>query len=113
MKGIFSNLTLQKKIIAVIILTTITATITVIPIISFTLQRGMQGQQQRHLAGVKHLVEQLLEDNQRTVKNYAVLFSTDRHVKDNLYYFAELAGERVHPLPPFFLLILFIKPIRF
>jgi signal transduction histidine kinase len=98
MKSALTNLTLQKKIIAVIVLTTLTVTITVIPIIFFTLRSGMQGQQQRHLAGVKHLVEQLVEDNRRTVRNYAVLFSTDRQVKDNLYYFAELAGERIHPL---------------
>ena len=98
MKIFISDLTLQKKIIAVIVLTTLTVTITVMPIIFFTLQTGMQGQQQRHLAGVKHLIEQLIEDNRRTVKNYSVLFSTDRQVKDNLYYFAELAGERIHPL---------------
>ncbi len=98
MKKFIQNLSLAKKIISVIVLTTLTATILIIPVVSFTLKSGMQSQRQRHLVGVKHLVERLIEDNRRTVKNYALLFSSDRQVKDNLYYYAELAGERVHPL---------------
>jgi len=98
MKTFFPNLSLAKKIIAVIVLTTLIATITVIPVVSFTLRSGMQSQRQRHLVGVKHLVERLIDDNRRAVKNYALLFSSDRQIKDNLYYFAELAGERIHPL---------------
>lgn len=93
----FAPRTLARKIILVIVMTTLTATLTLIPAVFFTLRQGMQDQRQRHLAGVHQLVERLVEENRRTVKNYAVLFATDRQVKDNLYYYAELAGEREHP----------------
>ncbi|MCL7488990.1 MAG: ATP-binding protein [Desulfobulbaceae bacterium] len=93
----FAPRTLSRKIIMVIIMTTLAATLTLIPAIFFTLRQGMQGQRQRHLAGVRQLVERLIEENRRTVHNYSVLFATDRQVKDNLYYYAELAGEREHP----------------
>ena len=89
--------TLSRKIIVVIVMTTLAATLTLIPAIFFTVRRGMQGQRQRQLEGVRHLVAQLIEENRRVVKNYAVLFATDRQIKDNLYYYAELAGEREHP----------------
>ncbi|MDT8335508.1 MAG: ATP-binding protein [Desulfurivibrionaceae bacterium] len=94
----FFVMTLSRKVIAVIVLTTLAATLTLIPAVFYTLHQGLQGQRQRHLTGVRHLVERLIEENRRTVKNYAVLFGTDRQIKDNLYYYAELAGEREHPL---------------
>ncbi|HCC54406.1 MAG TPA: hypothetical protein DEQ20_05710 [Desulfobulbaceae bacterium] len=93
----FAPRTMSRKIVAVIIITTLTATLTLIPALFFILRDGMRDQRQRHLAGVRHMVAQLIEENQRTVKNYAVLFATDRQLKDNLYYYAELAGEREHP----------------
>lgn len=89
--------TLARKIIAVIVVTTLAATLTLIPAIFFTVRQGMQGQRQRQLAGVRSLVERLIEENRRQVRNYAALFATDRQIKDNLYYYAELAGEREHP----------------
>ncbi|GAB4336897.1 MAG: hypothetical protein Kow0089_07600 [Desulfobulbaceae bacterium] len=94
----FRHRSLTGKVLAVIVLSTVAATLTVIPVVYVTLKSGLQGQRHRHLLGVKHLVERLIEDNRRTVRNYALLFSSDRQVKDNLYYFAELAGERIHPL---------------
>jgi signal transduction histidine kinase/uncharacterized protein YacL (UPF0231 family) len=93
----FAPRTMSRKIVAVIIITTLTATLTLIPALFFILRDGMRDQRQRHLAGVRHMVAQLIEENQRMVRNYAILFATDRQLKDNLYYYAELAGEREHP----------------
>lgn len=98
MNAFFQNLTLAKKIVCAIILTTLVATVTVILVVSFSFERGMQSQSLRHLDGVNHLVKLLFEDNRRMVKNYTLLLSADRQIKDNLYYYTELAGERIHPL---------------
>ncbi len=94
----FTNLSIARKIILVIVTTTVIATIILVPVMFITLEKGLQNQRQRHLVGVKHLVERLLRDNEQAVKNYAILFASDPQIKDNLYYYAELAGERIHPL---------------
>jgi len=98
MKRLWNRFSLNKKIILIIVLTTFAATVTVIPAIFFTIRDGMLRQQQEYLTGIKNLVEGLLNDKHRAIRNYAVLFSTDKEVKDNLYYHTELAGERIHPL---------------
>lgn len=98
MRRFWSGITLQRKIIAIIMLTTLATFATVVPAVFYALRDGMREQRQRHLVGVKHLVESLMEDNRKTIRDYATLFGSDRQVKDNLYYYAELAGERVHPL---------------
>lgn len=94
----WQRLSLNRKIVAIIVLTTFTATVTIVPAIFLTIRKGMIRQQQTYLTGIKNLVDGLLRDNHRAVRNYAVLFSKDRAVKDNLFYHTELAGERVHPL---------------
>lgn len=96
--SLWQDLSLQKKIVLIIIATTLSATISIVPALFFTIRTAMMNQQQAYLTGVRNLVEGLLEDNHRAVMNYAVLFSRDRAVKDNLFYHTELAGERIHPL---------------
>ena len=92
------RLTLTKKVIALVILINIAATLTVIPVIFYTIKGGFKGQQRAYLQGIKNLVQSIMEDNTRAIKNYAILFSRDRQLMDNLYYHTELAGERTHPL---------------
>jgi len=98
MKRLWSRLSLTGKILSIIVLTTLLATVTIIPAIFLTIRDGMLKQQREQLTGIRNLVEGLLEENRRAIRNYAVLFATDRDVRDNLFYHTELAGEREHPL---------------
>ncbi len=98
MREFLGRLTLTKKVIALVILINIAATITVIPVIFYTIRGGFKGQQRAYLQGIKNLVLSTIEDNTQAIKNYAILFSKDRQLMDNLYYHTELAGERSHPL---------------
>lgn len=92
------DISINKKIIGIIIFVNIAATITIIPALFLTIRGGFMSQQTRYLQGIKNLVEGIIEDNQKAIKNYAILFSKDRQVKDNLFYHTELAGEREHPM---------------
>lgn len=98
MKALWNSLSIRYKIISIIILTIVLVTVTIMPVISYFIKDALLKQQQNHLESVKNLVAKLFDDYQSKVTNYTKLFSNDRELKDSLFYYTELSGEREHPL---------------
>jgi signal transduction histidine kinase len=98
MKTLWNSLSIRYKIISIIILTIVLVTVTIMPVISYFIKDALLKQQQNHLESVKNLVTKLFDDYQSKVTNYTKLFSNDRELKDSLFYYTELSGEREHPL---------------
>ena len=98
MRSIWNKLPIRHKILAIIVLTILLVAITIFPAVSRLTRDALELQQREHLHSVKNLVTRLFEDYQHKVTNYTKLFSNDREIKNSLFYYAELAGEREHPL---------------
>lgn len=98
MKDFWSRLSIRYKIISILVLTILLVTVTILPTIPYLIRDALLRQQRNHLESVKNLAIKLFEDYQSKITNYTKLFSNDREIKDSLFYHAELAGEREHPL---------------
>jgi len=98
MKNTWNSLSIRHKILSIIVLTILLVAITIFPVVSRLTKDALEHQQRENLLSVKNLVTKLFADYQQKVTNYTKLFSNDREIKDSLFYYVELAGEREHPL---------------
>lgn len=94
----WDRLSIRYKIIFIIFAIIILITVVTLPIVANLIKNALTKQQQFHLESVKNLVAKLLDDYQSKVTNYTKLFSNDKEIKDTLFYYTELSGERIHPL---------------
>lgn len=94
----WSRLSIRYKIVFIIFAIIILITITTLPIVANLIKGALINQQQLHLQSVKNLILKLLDDYNSKITNYTKLFSNDKEIKDTLYYYTELSGEREHPL---------------
>lgn len=95
---IWQRLSIRYKIVFIIFAIIILITVTTLPIVANLIKDALTRQQQAHLKSVRNLVAKLLNDYENKVTNYTKLFSNDKEIKDTLFYYTELSGERVHPL---------------
>jgi len=98
MKNTWNSISIRHKILSIIVLTILLVAITIFPAVSRLTKDALEHQQRENLLSVKNLVTKLFADYQQKVTNYTKLFSNDRELKDSLFYYVELAGEREHPL---------------
>lgn len=94
----WQRLSIRYKIVFIIFAIIILITVTTLPIVANLVKDALTRQQQAHLKSVRNLVAKLLDDYENKVTNYTKLFSNDKEIKDTLFYYTELSGERVHPL---------------
>lgn len=94
----WQRLSIRYKIVFIIFAIIILITVTTLPIVANLIKDALTRQQQAHLKSVRNLVAKLLDDYENKVTNYTKLFSNDKEIKDTLFYYTELSGERVHPL---------------
>lgn len=94
----WSRLSIRYKIVFIIFAIIILITITTLPIVANLIKGALINQQQLHLQSVKNLILKLLDDYNSKITNYTKLFSNDKEIKDTLFYYTELSGEREHPL---------------
>lgn len=98
MKRLWGQLSIRAKIVAVMVLAIILVILTIIPATAYLVRDSLLSQQQRHLANVRNLAVNLLDDYRIRITDYATLLSNDRELQTTLFYHTELAGERLHPL---------------
>ncbi|MFN3395960.1 MAG: ATP-binding protein [Thermodesulfovibrionales bacterium] len=94
----WQRLSIRYKIVFIIFAIIILITVTTLPVVANLIKDALTRQQQAHLKSVRNLVAKLLDDYESKVTNYTKLFSNDKEIKDTLFYYSELSGERVHPL---------------
>ncbi|MFN3479175.1 MAG: ATP-binding protein [Thermodesulfovibrionales bacterium] len=94
----WQRLSIRYKIVFIIFAVIILITVTTLPVVANLIKDALTRQQQAHLKSVRNLVAKLLDDYESKVTNYTKLFSNDKEIKDTLFYYSELSGERVHPL---------------
>ncbi len=95
---VWDRLSIRYKIVSIIIAIILLITITTLPTVSNLVKSALTKQQQDHLKSVRNLMAKILNDYESKVTNYSKLFSNDREIRDTLFYYAELSGERHHPL---------------
>lgn len=94
----WQRLSIRYKIVFLMFAIIILIMVTTLPIVANLIKDALTRGQQAHLKSVRNLVAKLLDDYESKVTNYTKLFSNDKELKDTLFYYSELSGERVHPL---------------
>ncbi len=98
MRALFKRLSIRHKIAATVVLTILLVMLAVTPVTSYIIRINLVAQQQQHLKAVQNLVTDMLEDYRAKVIDFSRLFSNDKDIKDSLFYYTELSGEREHLL---------------